>query len=137
MEEVINFLSFNGTEAYIENSKHINKYKTMQEGVMDILEKAIKHYGPQNQMMMVLEENAELSQAITKYIRSTKKGRFNEIIKARKNVVEEIADVLIVIEQLKIMLDIQNYEINCIKDYKLNRLKERIEKGEQYEKKSN
>ena len=29
MEEVINFLSFNGTEAYIENSKHINKYKTM------------------------------------------------------------------------------------------------------------
>ena len=97
---------------------------------MDILEKAIKYYGPQNQMMMVLEENAELSQAITKYIRSTKKGQFNEIIKARKNVVEEIADVLIVIEQLKIMLDIQNYEINCVKDYKLNRLKERIEKGE-------
>ena len=29
MEEVINFLSFNGTETYIENSKHINKYKTM------------------------------------------------------------------------------------------------------------
>ena len=38
---------------------------------MDILEKAIKHYGPQNQMMMVLEENAELSQAITKYIHNT------------------------------------------------------------------
>ena len=29
MEEVINFLSFNATEEYIENSKHINKYKTM------------------------------------------------------------------------------------------------------------
>ena len=29
MEEAINFLSFNGTEEYIENSKHINKYKTM------------------------------------------------------------------------------------------------------------
>ena len=97
---------------------------------MEILKKAIKHYGPQNQMMMVLEENAELSQAITKYIRSTKKGQFNEINEARKNVVEELADVLIVIEQLKIMLDIQNYEINCVKDYKLNRLKERIEKGE-------
>ena len=29
MEEVINFLSFNAAEEYIENSKHINKYKTM------------------------------------------------------------------------------------------------------------
>ena len=29
MEEVVNFLSFNGVEEYIENSKHINKYKTM------------------------------------------------------------------------------------------------------------
>ena len=29
MEEVINFLSFNGAEEYIENSQHINKYKTM------------------------------------------------------------------------------------------------------------
>ena len=27
MEEVINFLSFDGTEEYINNSKHINKYK--------------------------------------------------------------------------------------------------------------
>ena len=29
MEEAINFLSFNVTEEYIENSKHIYKYKTM------------------------------------------------------------------------------------------------------------
>ena len=29
MEEVVNFLSFNGVEEYFENSKHINKYKTM------------------------------------------------------------------------------------------------------------
>jgi hypothetical protein len=29
MEEVINFLSFNGAEEYIGNSKHINKYKAM------------------------------------------------------------------------------------------------------------
>jgi hypothetical protein len=29
MEEAINFLSFNGAEEYIENSKHINKYKAM------------------------------------------------------------------------------------------------------------
>ena len=29
MEEAMNFLSFNEAEEYIENSKHINKYKTM------------------------------------------------------------------------------------------------------------
>ena len=29
MEEVMNFLSFNGAEEYIENSKHMIKYKTM------------------------------------------------------------------------------------------------------------
>ena len=29
MEEAINFLSFNGTEEYNKNSKHINKNKTM------------------------------------------------------------------------------------------------------------
>ena len=29
MEEVVNFLSFNGVEEYIGESKHINKYKTM------------------------------------------------------------------------------------------------------------
>ena len=29
MEEAIDFLSFNGVEEYIKNSKHINKYKTM------------------------------------------------------------------------------------------------------------
>ena len=29
MEEAINFLSFNAAEEYIENSQHINKYKTM------------------------------------------------------------------------------------------------------------
>ena len=38
MEEATNFLSFNGAEEYIENSKHINKYKTMQEVVRNVKE---------------------------------------------------------------------------------------------------
>ena len=29
MEEVINFLSFNGAEEYLKKSEHIIKYKTM------------------------------------------------------------------------------------------------------------
>ena len=97
---------------------------------MEILKKAIEHYGPQNQMMVAMEESAELAQAVSKYIRCAKKWQFKEIIEARDHVIEEIADVLIMIEQLKIILDIQNHEINCFKDYKVNRLKRRMEGGE-------
>ena len=127
MEEVINFLSFNGAEEYIENSKHINKYKTMQEGVMDILEKAIKHYGVENQMAQSIEELAELIVAINKCL------RYKDDIEARNNLVEEVEDTLIMIDQLKIIMDIKDYELECYRQYKLERLERRIEN----EKKSN
>ena len=91
---------------------------------METLKKAIKHYGPQNQMMQAMEELSELSVAISKCI------RYPDKIETKQHITEEIADTLIMIEQLKIILDIKDYEINCYKDYKLNRLNKRIEKGE-------
>ena len=94
---------------------------------MDILEKAIRHYGVENQMMQSMEECSELIQAISKCI------RYKDDIVAKQHLTEEISDVLIMIDQLKIILDIKDYEINCYRDYKLNRLNRRIEN----EKKSN
>jgi NTP pyrophosphatase (non-canonical NTP hydrolase) len=94
---------------------------------MDILEKAIKHYGPENQMMISMEENSELIQAISKCL------RYKDNIEARNNLVEEVADVLIMIDQLKIIMDIKDYELECYRRYKLERLERRIEN----EKKSN
>ena len=91
---------------------------------MEILKKAIKHYGSQNQMMQTMEELSELSVAISKCI------RYPDDIESKQHITEEIADTLIMIDQLKIILDIKDYEINCYKDYKLNRLNKRIEKGE-------
>ena len=91
---------------------------------MEIFKKAIEHYGPQNQMMQTMEELSELSVAIIKCI------RYPDKIETKQHITEEIADVLIMIDQLKIILDIKDYEINCYKDYKLNRLNKRIEKGE-------
>ena len=94
---------------------------------MDILEKAIRHYGAKNQMGVACEESAELIQAISKCL------RYKDDIEARNNLVEEIADVLIMIDQLKIIVNIKDYEIECYRRYKLDRLERRIEN----EKKSN
>jgi NTP pyrophosphatase (non-canonical NTP hydrolase) len=94
---------------------------------MEILEKAIRHYGAKNQMGVACEESAELIQAISKCL------RYKDDIEARNNLVEEIADVLIMIDQLKIIMNIKDYEIECYRRYKLERLERRIEN----EKKSN
>ena len=88
---------------------------------MDILEKAIRHYGNENQMMQTMEELSELSVAISKCL------RYKDDIEARNNLVEEIADVLIMIDQLKIIMDIKDYELECYRQYKLERLERRIE----------
>jgi NTP pyrophosphatase (non-canonical NTP hydrolase) len=94
---------------------------------MEILEKAIRHYGAKNQMGVACEESAELIQAISKCL------RYKDDIEARNNLVEEIADVLIMIDQLKIIMNIKDYEIDCYRKYKLERLERRVEN----EKKSN
>ena len=88
---------------------------------MDILKKAIRHYGVENQMAQSIEELAELIVAINKCL------RYKDDIEARNNLVEEIADVLIMIDQLKIIVNIKDYEIECYRRYKLDRLERRIE----------
>lgn len=79
----------------------------------------IEHYGIESQLNIVQEELAELIQSISKYKR---KKTSNNLI----SVVEEIADVDIMIQQLVIMLSISPYEINTEIDYKLNRQLQRI-----------
>ena len=91
---------------------------------METYKRAIEHYGPQNQMKQSIEELAELIVAINKYT------RYPDVIETKQHVAEEIADVLIMIDQLKIILDIKEYEINSYKAYKLDRLEKRIERGE-------
>ena len=91
---------------------------------MDILEKAIKHYGTKNQLAQSIEELAELIVAINKYT------RYPDKIETKQHITDEIADEFIMIDQLKIILDNKEYEIRCYRDYKLQRLNSRIEKGE-------
>lgn len=83
----------------------------------EIYKAAIKKYGVYSQVEMAIEECSELIQAIQK----TKRN--NSII-ASNNVCEEIADVEIMIEQLRGIYD--SNLIDRYKSEKLERLETRI-----------
>ena len=85
---------------------------------MDILEKAIEKYG-EKQLDQAQEELAELIVAISKYKRNAHKLTI-------ANVIEEIADVNIMIKQVMMLLDIKEFEVKSEEIYKLNRLKKRL-----------
>lgn len=89
----------------------------------ELIEKIIDKYGIQIQSNIAMEECAELIQAISKCLRS------KDIvpIKVREHLIEEIADVLICIEQLKVMYSIDDYEIESWKMMKEDRLMKREE----------
>ena len=75
-----------------------------------ICNKAINTFGQAMQKVVAMEEMAELTQAISKSIRDKK-----------HNVEEEIADVEIMLTQLKIMYDMGKVEE--FREAKLKRLK--------------
>lgn len=80
------------------------------------LERIADYYGYEKQSRKTVEELAELTVAINKYIDEPKESHF-------LNLIEEIADVEIMLEQLKIIHDI---DIEFINDIKLNKIKRQI-----------
>lgn len=91
---------------------------------MGILDRAIEKYG-EKQLDQTQEELAELIVAISKYKRAVAKEDNVEL--AVVNVIEEIADVNIMIKQIMIMLDIEDFEVKNMEIAKLNRLNKRLE----------
>ena len=89
---------------------------------MDILEKAIEKYG-EKQLDQAQEELAELIVAISKYKRNENKFTIS-------NVIEEIADVRIMLKQVMMFLDIKEFEVKSEEIFKFNRLKKRMLKDE-------
>lgn len=85
-----------------------------------ILDTAIGTYGIQSQEDMCIEEMSELTKAILKYRRADSDA---EKCVIRENVIEEMADVQIMLDQLKMIFG----GTKKIEWYKLNRLKRRIE----------
>ena len=94
------------------NSPLCNKKFTKDEEIV-ICNKAINTYGNASQKVKAIEEMGELIQAISK-----------SLLDNKNNVEEEIADVEIMLTQLKIMYNLSDVE--NWRNYKLNRLKDRV-----------
>lgn len=82
-----------------------------------ICESALKKFGLEKQMIKCVEELSELQKELCKL--SLEEGNL-------ENTIEEIADVEIMLEQMKIGLNIGFYEFTAVKSKKLLRLSERL-----------
>lgn len=87
------------------------------KGRADLYKKAIDKWGKELQVMMFFEETAELQKELVKVFRNQKEDY--------SKVSEEIADVEIMLEQLKVMFSCQALS-NRFKLEKLKRLKKML-----------
>ena len=85
---------------------------------LEVCTSAIETYGVDHQLVVCMEELAELTKEVTKHIR----GRDN-----LPQIAEEIADVEVMLEQLKIMFGLKK-AVPEIARAKLVRLQKRITK---------
>lgn len=86
----------------------------------DFLKYCIAHFGETKQEAVCIEEMAELTQQLCKFMIDHPK-------KSRENLVEEYIDVLIMLNQMKIIFNITDEEVENGKTFKLERLKKVIE----------
>ena len=84
--------------------------------------KAINTYGKDKQLDVVIEEMSELTKEICKF----KRGHDNH-----QKIVEEIADVEIMLQQLKMICDVKCSELEGAKYQKTERLAERLNSDRQ------
>ena len=92
--------------------------------------KIIETYGTLNQLKHFQSEVYELTEAIFDY-EYTNKWNCADLEKhLKENIVEEMADVQVMLEQFQYYYGIENYEIDLIMNKKINRQLERIERGE-------
>ena len=129
-------------EDYLSLSVHLPNYKQAQylieKGVVidsnmpnvdtEVLNKAIDHFGTPEQIDKTIEELSELQKALLKerYARMT--DNHNEAI---SNVCEELADAIIMLNQLEIIFTeryhaFRREELQRMIDFKIERLKTRL-----------
>lgn len=94
----------------------------------DIIRKVLDLRGDK-QLGMVIEECAELIQAISKYQRRAIGDHYLDEREIRENMVEEIADVYVVLQTARDLLGIHAEEINQVIRYKQARLLKNIQEG--------
>lgn len=87
--------------------------------IIDTYKQAIKTYGEHAQKLMAIEEMSELTKEICKDFR----WKLD-----REHLIEEMADVLIMLDQMLILYKISGEEVGLMRIKKVERLKERLKK---------
>lgn len=95
-----------------------------------LLERVITANGMNNQLDVAIEELSELIQAICKIKR--RDSLSNESFAVKGNLAEEIADVEIILAELKLLFDNEDNVIKW-KNYKLDRLEKRLNEKYSFE----
>lgn len=105
-----------GREGYMFVNEFVGWRKTVQIPLDSelVIQEAIKRFGEDKQKVVAMEEMSELIKAISKDIR----GQGD-----RNNLIEEIADVYIMLEQLKEMYGFTNRELRLNINTKVERLR--------------
>lgn len=85
-----------------------------------ILEENIKAHGKELETTVAMEELAELIQAVSKVKRYGFRDEYKD------NLIEELADVDIVITELMMLFDVSAEEFYSVMDRKVQRIKKRL-----------
>ena len=78
----------------------------------------INHYGINHQQRKLNEEVFELQESIFDYENIT--------LMDKKHIIEELADVMVLLEQIKIYYNLEDEDIKSAMEYKINRTLERM-----------
>ena len=82
----------------------------------------VNNFGIRNQLKKLSEEVFELQEAVINYDVNNDKDNMN-------NIIEELADVTNLTNQIKHYYNIEESNLNDVLDYKVNRTLERIQSG--------
>ena len=126
----------NSNTCTIGGGKYCGEFRN-RESIPDITYKeilcnAIQYYGEDNQLQKTIEEASELIQAISRYNQRNKNDTMiNQILIS--DIIEEIVDIQIMIDQIKIIMKSKENILNEYekhKKYKLDRLNIRMNRSE-------
>ena len=92
----------------------------MNTNADEFLKYCINYFGEIKQESVCIEEMAELTQQICKF-------QIDHPNKSREKLVEEFADVINMLKQIKIIFSITDDEVEKVRTFKLERLKRFIE----------
>lgn len=92
--------------------------------------KIIEHYGINNQQRKLEEEVFELQEAIIIERNKNYFGKGGDYCDDIEHIAEELADVMVILEQFKKYYNIPDDEIEKIKEFKVKRQLERIDNNE-------